>query len=111
VAMERLSEYLSPLATRIDDSYVCQLKQAIPGNVLAAAANVWSLPFDQRLAMMDSAIAKLPESQRLFVGLARAVMKGGEYEGDPHHIDVADLTKWEREKAQVLMRLKKFQRP
>ncbi len=60
--------------------------------------------------MMDSAIDKLPESQRLFVGLARAVLKGV-YEGDPDHIDVIDQPKWERERAQVLRRVKPLPQP
>jgi hypothetical protein len=110
LALERLSDYLTPLATRIDDSYVCQVNRPIPANVLDAAANVWSLPFDQRLALMDAAIDRLPESQRLFVRLARAVLTGV-YEGDPSHIDAADMTKWERERAQVLARLEKLPRP
>jgi len=109
LALERLSDYLTPLATRIDDSYVCQLDRPIPANVLDAAATVWSLPFDQKLALMDAAIDKLPESQRLFVRLARAVLKGA-YEEDPHHIEAADLPRWERERAQVLRRLEAFPR-
>jgi hypothetical protein len=38
VAMERLFDYLTPLATRIDDSYVCQLKHRIPAAVRGAGA-------------------------------------------------------------------------
>jgi hypothetical protein len=89
VTLERLAHFLLPLASRIDDSYVCQLRESIPADVLEDAANAWSLPVEQRLALLNAAIHKLPESQRLFVTLARAILRG-EYEEDPHQIDVAD---------------------
>jgi hypothetical protein len=62
------------LATWVDDSFVFQLRGPIPDDVLAAAAAVHRLPAAHQIDLMNAAVARLPEDERHFVGLARAVL-------------------------------------
>lgn len=114
-SLEFLSEYLEPLATRIDDSYVFRLRRPIPPAQLAAAAAVQKLPAAQQLALMDAAIARLPADERHFVQLARCVLVH-ELQGHaagaaaiaslPQQIPPADQPKWAGELQSVCQRFR-----
>lgn len=75
-SMEYLHEYFELVEPRVDDSAAFLLRRPIPGEALRSAARVHELPFAEQLALMDHAIARLPEGSRRHVELARARLLG-----------------------------------
>lgn len=75
-AMEYLHEHFTLVEPKVDDSAVFLLTSRIPDEALHVAATIDALPFEQRLALMDRALARLPQPARRYVALARALMIG-----------------------------------
>jgi hypothetical protein len=114
VSLELLAEYVQPLASRIDDSFVFRLTRQIPQGELAKAANAQRLPRERQLELIDAAVARLPADERHFVSLARVVLILQLYGAESASAALERLprppidqnkTKWEHELAQVRQRI------
>jgi len=114
LSLELLADCIRPLATRVDDSFVFQVRAPIPGDLLAAAADVRSLPANRQIELMDSAISRLPDDERCFLRLARAILLTelcgtdagvAELRGLPDTVSAGDTAKWRHELAAVRSRI------
>jgi tetratricopeptide (TPR) repeat protein len=74
VTMEYLADYFDPIVTRVDDSAVFLYRDAIPAHILQRAVD-YDFSYEERLVLMDRAIARLPEEDRFYVQLARIVLQ------------------------------------
>lgn len=114
LSLETLSDYIEPLATRVDDSFVFRLRAPIPPERLSAAAAVMTLAPQQQMRLMDSAVARLPAEERHFVELARVVLTAerfGRPEGElalqalAPRVTEVDHAKWTHELAAAVQRV------
>ena len=75
VVMEYLADYFQMVVPRVDDSAAFVLTKAIPAGVLQRAIT-YDFTLEEKVELMDRALARLPAHDRHFVELARLRLHG-----------------------------------
>ena len=76
IVMEYLADYFELVAPRVDDSALFRFAKRIPRAVLQRAID-YNFTQEEQMRLMDSAISRLPPDDRLYVQLARIVLRCG----------------------------------
>jgi tetratricopeptide (TPR) repeat protein len=90
VLMEYLADYFDLIVPRVDDSAAFLFRRPIPPEVLRRAI-AWDFTYEEQVQLMDGAIARLPEEDRFYVGLARIVLHFQQPDWDRLRREFAEL--------------------